>query len=236
MLVGIVEAIVVGLGGGASAVALFGAAAGARRRRWVRKQSRALEELVVRLARVDYWLSSAARHLDYRLCAGVGWDGEHRLPDPLTGGVTQLLGIQDELQREGARARSIAEVDPAGGRLRDDVEGLCELLASSAKRYRKGTISAYRLHQGEALNEAASDVGVTFVLQREDIEPQRRDRDRFEWLMRSCLFRTHGENTAERYRCQWPISARDLEAFDPPVLRGVVPAPVGWGESMPIAE
>lgn len=233
---GLVEAIAMGLGGGASAVAIFGAAAGARRRRRVTNQSRALADLVVRLARVDYWLSSAARHLDDRLRVGAGWDGEHRLPDPLTGGVAQLLGIQDELQREGARARSIAEVDAAGGRLRDDVEGLCGLLASSAKRYQEGTISTYRLHQGDALNEGASDAEATVVLEREDIEPQRRDRDRFEWLMRSCLFRTHGEATAERYRCQWPISARDLEIFDPPVVRGVVPAPIDWGESMPIPE
>lgn len=232
MFVGIVEAIVVGLGGGASAVALYGAAAGASRRRRATRQSRALADLVVRLARVDYWLSKAARHLDDRLRAGVGWDGDHSLPDPLTGGVVQLLGIQDELQREGARARSIAEVDAAGGRLRDDVEDLCELLAASAKRYRHGTISTYRLHQGDALSETGSAA----VLKREDIEPQRRDRDRFEWLMRSCLFRTHGENTAERYRCQWPISARDLDILDPPVVRGVVPTPIDCGESMPIPE
>lgn len=173
-----------------------------------------------------------SRHLDARLAEGVGWAGIDLWPERLTGALNYLDGTADEAERTGAHLRSIDEADASVGRLRDDMEELCRLLVDASDRYKEGTLTTYRDHEGTPVPMSASGRETTPTLPSDAVAKHRTDRDRLTWLFRSCLFRTD-ENSAERYRCQWLVARREAEWLEPCIVPRSEPFPIDWGDDVP---
>lgn len=226
------DAILTGAGAGASATAIIGGWVSLRRAIRGRRQRRELASAVHRLLRLDYWLNVGCRHLDIRLAEGVGWAGHDVWPAKLTGGLNYMAGISDELSVTGARLRSMDEASGAIGRLREDIEELCRVLAAAADRYRLGSLAAYRKFGGAPIPWSAAGREVTPALQEDDIQTHIDGRARATWLFRSCLFRVRPE-LAHRYDCQWPVRRHEFERLQPPVVPGIVPLPVDWSSDLP---
>lgn len=226
------DALVAGLGAGASGAALLGAGSTLRHRWRARRQKDDLRRGLQRLLRLDHRISIVSRHLDARLAEGVGWAGIDLWPERLTGGLNYLDGTADDAERAGAHLRSIDEADASVGRLRDDMEELCRLLVGASDRYKDGTLATYRDHEGAPLPMSASGRETTPTLLPDDVAEHREDRDRLTWLFRSCLFRTD-ENSAERYRCQWLVARRETARLEQCIVPRAEPSPIDWAGDLP---
>ncbi len=199
-VVGGIAAILAVWRGGLEGVAWF----------WRRRTQSYLKRELTELYSLDQELCKVAVEVDYQLAEGLDWAGWEVWPDSLAFLLGRLERLAFELDGMRARVRAQWAEGPIE-RLRDDIEQLVSSLRRATNLYRRGTIDAYWLSQGEPLGWSASGRAPTHALSDDEArEEVGKLRQTARLLFRSSAYQLDLKDVAEREDVAlWPLLERD---------------------------